>query len=243
LSTPVKPPIESPPEGASAAREGASGASEGASAAREGASAAPDAAREASGAPSAHLAAAHAACRPLRADARRNRQRIIEAAAKQIAARGLDVQMEDIARAAGVGVGTIYRNFPTKQALVDALWEEKRSRVIAVAQRAAANPQPWEAVQQLFREGTDLQIEDLGWCEALGAQQPGGMTSRDAPPELLEATEVVIDRARDAGVLREDFSFDDVGNVFCAMSMVIANGGRPARDGLLRVILDGLRAH
>jgi AcrR family transcriptional regulator len=181
--------------------------------------------------------------RPLRADARRNRQRIIEAAAKQIAARGLDVQMEDIARAACVGVGTIYRNFPTKQALVDALWAEKRSRVVAVAERAAANPDPWEAVQQLFREGTDLQIDDLGWCEALGAQQPGGMTSHDAPPELLEATEVVLDRARTAGVLRDDFGFDDVGNVFCAMSMVIANGGRPARDGLLRVILDGLHAH
>jgi AcrR family transcriptional regulator len=194
------------------------------------------------GASPAPCVAAATAPRPLRADARRNRQRIIEAAAKQIAAGGLDVQMEDIARAAGVGVGTIYRNFPTKQALVDALWEEKRSRVIGVAQRAAANDDPWDAVEQLFREGTDLQIDDLGWCEALGAQQPTGMSGRDAPPELLEATQVVLERARGAGVMRDDFGFDDVGNVFCAMSMVIANGGRPARDGLLRVILDGLRA-
>jgi AcrR family transcriptional regulator len=187
--------------------------------------------------------AAHAVVpRPLRADARRNRQRILEAAAKEIAQRGLDVQMEDIAHAAGVGVGTIYRNFPTKQALQDALWEEKRRRVIEVALRAAANTDPWGAIVQLFTEGTDLQIQDLGWCEALGSQ-PKGMRRQDAPPELLEATQGVLNRAKDAGVLRPDFEFDDVGNVFGAMATVIANGGAQARDGLLRVILDGLRAH
>jgi len=138
-------------------------------------------------------------------------------------------------------VGTIYRNFPTKQALQDALWDEKRARVIEVSQRAAANPDPWGAVEQLFTDGTQLQLDDLGWCEALGAQ-PRGMSRKDAPPELLEATGLILRRAKEAGVLREDFGFDDVGSVFSAMSTVIANGGRPARDALLRVILDGLRA-
>jgi AcrR family transcriptional regulator len=182
-----------------------------------------------------------AAAKPLRADARRNRERILKAAAKEIAARGLDVQMEDIARAAGVGVGTIYRNFPTKDALQDALWDAKRKLVIAVTERAAANPDPWAAVEQLFTDGTALQLEDLGWCESLGIQ-PRGMTRQDAPPELIAATETVLRRAKEAGALREDFRFEDVGNVFAAMSTVISSGGRDARDAMLRVILDGLRA-
>jgi AcrR family transcriptional regulator len=179
--------------------------------------------------------------KPLRADARRNRERILKAAAKELAARGGAVQMEDIARAAGVGVGTIYRNFPTKGALEDALWGDKRQRVIGVAQRAAENPDAWGAVVQLFEEGTRMQVEDLGWCQSLG-RSPRGYTSEDAPPELLEAGTAVLKRAHKAGVLRKDFGFDDVGTVFGAMGAVIAARGPEGREAMLRVILDGLRA-
>jgi AcrR family transcriptional regulator len=180
--------------------------------------------------------------KPLRADARRNRQRIVKAAAEQIAERGLDVQMEDIAHAAGVGVGTIYRHFPTKQALIDALWDDKRERMIGVAREALKNPDPWGAVVDLFELGVAMQVDDLGWCQAFGFN-PRGITEAAAAPELVEATTAIVDRAHAAGVLRGDFGFEDVGRTFCAMGSVIATHGPEAGAAMLRVILDGLRAH
>jgi AcrR family transcriptional regulator len=179
--------------------------------------------------------------KPLRADARRNRERIVRAAAAQIAKQGLDVQMEDIARAAGVGVGTIYRHFPTKQALIDALWDDKRARMIGVAREALENPDPWGSVVDLFTLGMAMQVDDRGWSQAFGIK-PHGITEAAAAPELREATNAILDRAHAAGVVRDDFGFDEVGEVFCAMGSVIAMHGPHAGARMLRVILDGLHA-
>jgi AcrR family transcriptional regulator len=179
--------------------------------------------------------------KPRRADARRNRERILAAAAQQLAERGVDVQMEDIARAAGVGVGTIYRNFPTKQALHDALWADKKQRVIDLTRRALENPDPWGSLVQMFEEGTAMQVEDLGWSQVIGGM-PQGMGPEELP-ELHELVRALVDRAKAAGVLREDFAYEDVGNIFCGMAAVIAANGTTARESMLRVILDGLRPH
>jgi AcrR family transcriptional regulator len=180
--------------------------------------------------------------RPLRADARRNRERVLAAARKAFATDGLDAQMEEIARRAGVGVGTVYRHFPTKEALLDALWQDKMERIVELTQDALENPDPWGGVVQMFERGTEMQADDLGWCEAVGAMRPGGLTSATAPPELLKANDELLDRAKRAGALREDFDFDDVSRVFCAMAGVISAQGPDAREPFLRVILDGLRA-
>ena len=83
--------------------------------------------------------------RPLRADARRNRERVIAAARAVFAEHGRDAQMDDVARRAGVGVGTVYRHFPTKEALLVALALDAFERVVAEARRALENPDPWEA--------------------------------------------------------------------------------------------------
>jgi AcrR family transcriptional regulator len=180
--------------------------------------------------------------RPLRADARRNRERVLAAARKAFATDGLDAQMEEIARRAGVGVGTVYRHVPTKEALLDALWQDKMERIVELTQGALENPDPWGGVVQMFERGTEMQADDLGWCEAVGAMRPGGLTSATAPPELLKANDELLDRAKRAGALREDFDFDDVSRVFCAMAGVISAQGPDAREPFLRVILDGLRA-
>jgi AcrR family transcriptional regulator len=179
--------------------------------------------------------------RPLRADARRNRERVLEAAREAVAEHGLEAQMDDIAERAGVGVGTVYRHFPTKEALLEALWADKMARIIELTNEALENPDPWGGVVEMFERGTQMQAEDLGWCEAVGAARPGGLNSSTAPPELLEASTALLDRAKRAGGLRKDFDFDDVSRVFCAMAGVISAQGPDAREPFLRVILDGLR--
>ena len=150
--------------------------------------------------------------------------------------------MEEIARRAQVGVGTVYRHFPTKEALLEALWQDKLERIVELANEALENPDAWEGVVQMFERGTEMQAEDLGWCEAIGAMRPGGLNSTTAPPELLDATARLLDRAKRAGALREDFDFDGVSRVFCATAGVISAQGADAREPFLRVILDGLRA-
>src|SRR3954471_19846352 len=84
--------------------------------------------------------------RPLRADAERNRRRILAAAREVFARRGLDAGLDEIARHAGVGTGTVYRRFPDKNKLVEALFEERLDQVLACAQRAAEHPDPWEGL-------------------------------------------------------------------------------------------------
>jgi AcrR family transcriptional regulator len=82
--------------------------------------------------------------RPLRADARRNRERVLDAARDCFARHGLDAQMDDIARAAKVGVGTVYRHFPTKEALAEAIAADHFDHLAASAREALENPDPWE---------------------------------------------------------------------------------------------------
>ena len=151
-------------------------------------------------------------------------------------------RMDEIARRAGVGVGTVYRHFPTKEALLEALWQDKMERILELNREALQNPDPWGGLEQMFERGTEMQADDLGWCEAVGAMRPGGLNATTAPPELLDATNELLDRAKGAGALRKDFDFDDVSRVFCAMAGVISAQGPDAREPFLRVILDGLRA-
>src|SRR5207244_7455255 len=103
--------------------------------------------------------------RPLRRDAERNRQRILDAARVVFAERGLSGSHDDIARQAGVGVGTVYRRFPDKEQLIDALFEARIGEVAEVARAAVGNPDPWEALVGFVIRAQELQSQDRGLKE------------------------------------------------------------------------------
>src|ERR1700730_11019246 len=95
--------------------------------------------------------------RALRKDAERNRQRILEAARELFTERGLGVTLNDIAHHAGCGVGTVYRRFPDKEQLIDALFKDRVSEMVVVAEEALANPDPWEGLRQFLEDAIELQ--------------------------------------------------------------------------------------
>ena len=113
-----------------------------------------------------------ATARPLRADAERNRARILAAAAEVFAERGLDASLDDIAAHAGVGVGTVYRRFPDKDALIDALFEDKIDRAVALADTALEIEDPWEAFTSVLWRGAETMAGDRALSEVF-ASIPG----------------------------------------------------------------------
>src|SRR3974377_1979810 len=103
-----------------------------------------------------------AAERPLRKDAERNRRRILDAAAELFMERGLGVTLNDIAHHADVGVGTVYRRFPDKDVLTDAFFEEKIGEIVALAEAALTDPDPWRGLTSFLERGLELQARDKG---------------------------------------------------------------------------------
>src|SRR5581483_10852099 len=108
--------------------------------------------------------------RVLRADARRNREAVIAAAKKLFADQGLDAQMPDVARAAKVGVGTVYRHFPTKDDLIAAMAAERFERLAQKAGEALELEDAWEGMCEFIRFSAEIQAEDRGLCEVMGSR-------------------------------------------------------------------------
>src|SRR4029077_3321533 len=111
--------------------------------------------------------------RPLRRDAERNRQRILDAAAVVFAQRGLRASHDDIAREAGVGVGTVYRRFPDKEQLIDALFEDRMSEMVAIADEGLAMADPWDGLVHFLVAGQELQSSDRGLKELVLSAEHG----------------------------------------------------------------------
>jgi AcrR family transcriptional regulator len=180
-----------------------------------------------------------------RADARRNRAKVLEAARHQFAEHGLETQIEQIARDAGVGVGTVYRHFPTKEALLEALAEAKFEGLADAARAALEVEDPWQGFVDLMTYAARTMSDDRGTSEAMDQRADiCGAAARAAG--LDELTAELVERAKAAGALRPDIEADDVPSLICGLGRAVRSGsdGAPAMswERYLDIILAGLRA-
>ena len=148
--------------------------------------------------------------KPLRADAERNRRRIIEAAAELFAAKGLSVGLDEIAHHAGVGVGTAYRRFPDKRRLIEALFEERLDRLVELAERALDADDTWEGLTGFLEQATELQIHNRGLRDIIIGSDHGTALAARARDRLAPLTEQLVRRAQASGALRADVVATDM---------------------------------
>ncbi|MEA2413005.1 MAG: hypothetical protein QOC77_3566 [Thermoleophilaceae bacterium] len=183
------------------------------------------------------------ATRPLRADARRNRERVLGAARTVFAEYGLDAQMDDVASAAGVGVGTVYRHFPTKEAVVEAVARGGYDDLCEIARSALEEDDAWEAFSGFMWRGARLHRNDRAQCELHSTRPDVVQRVAGDKHELLEMVAELIDRGRSAGVLRDDLSAGDMPVLWCSIGAAQQQSADDAGwERYLTLMLDGLRA-
>jgi AcrR family transcriptional regulator len=182
-----------------------------------------------------------APARPLRADARRNRERVIEAARETFAQQGKDAQMDDIARRAGVGVGTVYRHFPDKEALIHAVAARRFLDLIERAEQALEESDPWESFANFMRYGAALQARDRAFSEVVSLNPMPPAPAEGA--RLHELSTKLLKRAQKAGVVRADIPPDDIPMIMCGLGHTLRmQSDDRAWERYIEVILAGLRA-
>jgi AcrR family transcriptional regulator len=180
----------------------------------------------------------------LRADARRNHLAVIAAAKKLFADQGLDAQMPDVAKAAKVGVGTVYRHFPTKDDLIAALVAERFQRLADRARECLETPDAWEGIADFIRFSAQLQADDRGLCEVMGSR-PELMDTAARAAGLPDLCQQLVKHAQRSGDLRRDLAWEDIPMIACGLGRITQATAGPATGRwprLVEIILDGLRA-
>jgi AcrR family transcriptional regulator len=176
----------------------------------------------------------------MRADARRNREKVLKAARVCLARDGLDAQMEEIAQRAKLGVGTVYRHFPTKDDLVCALAGERFDRLAELARAALEVDDAWEAFAGFVRQAAKIQVDDR-YLSELMVNSKGVMGGHAERVGILELIDQVMDRAKEAGELREDAEPEDVPMLMCALGGATELPMMSA-ERYVALALDGFRA-
>ncbi|MBD3002981.1 MULTISPECIES: TetR/AcrR family transcriptional regulator [unclassified Streptomyces] len=159
----------------------------------------------------------------LRSDAASNRRRVLEAARALFASRGLDVPMATIARHAGVGVATLYRRFPTREALVTEVFSDEFSACAAIVDDALADDDAWRAFRRTIETVCASQTRDREFNDALLSSFPDTVGFERERLRIEEGFAEVVRRAKAAGRLREDFDVSDLSLVFLANRGVIGD--------------------
>lgn len=183
--------------------------------------------------------------RPLRADAERNRRRILEAAAEVFGERGLGATLDAVAERAGVGVGTVYRRFPDKEALVDALFEERIEEIRAIAGEASQVEDGWDALTMFMERALEMHCHDRALKELVFSTAHGQDRVARARARIKPAVDELFERARASGTLRDDVDVTDL-PIVQLMVTAVMDYAQDASPGIWRrylaLMLDGLRA-
>lgn len=180
--------------------------------------------------------------RPLRADARRNRHKVISAAQAVFSEHGPHARMEEVAEKAGVAVGTLYRHFPNKEALLEALVAERLGQVVEVATDVLhRDVEPWEAFSRVMRSLTGIAYEDRAFAHVVPLLRAEGELG-EAKRTLGALLKELVYKAQEAGEMRPDVSAGDLPPLFMGMVLATPQGFSPARqERYVQIILDGLR--
>jgi AcrR family transcriptional regulator len=172
----------------------------------------------------------------LRVDAERNRQRIVAAARQVFAELGLEVPMEDLARHAGVGVGTLYRRYPTRGDLIAAAFEEKMHAYADTARRALEDPDPWHGFCTYVEQICAMQAGDRGFTTVLTMTFPTAKQFEADRKRAFTDFTTLIERAKGAGNLRADFVAEDLPMFLMANAGVLTATADAAPDTWRRLV-------
>ena len=182
--------------------------------------------------------------RTLRADARRNRERIMSSGRELFARDGPEAQMDEIAARAGVGIGTVYRHFPTKEALLTEMVRVRFQEFAAIAALAEDTVDERDALETVMRRSAEAVEGDIGFQLAMmGSDQLEWEGIEEQKAVLAAVITRIIRRAVSAGVVRDDFTFEDFGMVMCGItSTMYYKPGSADWRRHLAIILHGVRA-
>jgi AcrR family transcriptional regulator len=183
--------------------------------------------------------------RPLRSDAERNRQRILSAAGRVFAERGLGATMDEIAARAGVGVGTVYRRYPEKELLIDALFEERIEELAGAGEQALAAEDPWQGLVAYLEAAIAQQAANRGLRDLLLSSTYGHDRVARARELLSPITTQLLERAQKDGQLRPDLAANDVPLLYLMLGAIVdyTRDVEPAAWRRFFVLVgDGLRA-
>ena len=182
--------------------------------------------------------------RPMRADARRNYERLLAAARAAFLEHGADASLEDIARRAGVGIGTLYRHFPTRQALQEAVYRGEVESLAAKAYELRSAMPPGDALAAWMHAFAEYVAGKRGLMQTLKSViDCDSELFANCHDEIRTAAATVLDAAKEAGTARADLTVPDLLKLIHAISLATEHATPEDAERLLSFLLDGVRPH